>query len=98
MDLKYDSLNTKYIFVGLSNGEREKSVYEISNNGNLLFRNYYLSSLSSDHQNIKFTHDKGIIASDLEVYNGNVIQTLFKVDSSYTILWKYQYDFRVSSG
>jgi hypothetical protein len=97
MDIKYDSVEGKYIFLGIGH-DSWVSVYEVSDSGNFLFRNFYGSSLLSNMQELKFTMDNGAIISDYGIQGIYVVRTLYKIDSSYNIIWKYQYDHRASGG
>ena len=97
IDIKYDSINSKYIFLGLSHGSWV-SIYELSDNGNLLFRNYYHTILHSDGQTLRFTSDGGAIVSDYEVQGILSIKNLYKIDSLYNIVWKQQYNIRANIG
>lgn len=78
-DIKYDSSNSSYVFLGLSHSARGwVSVYEVSNDGELIYRNYYGSASSGTHQNMQFTKDGGALISDYEGQGVVVIRNCIK--------------------
>jgi hypothetical protein len=92
---RYDSNLKEFTFLGESHGGYS-SIYKLDSSGNVFLRKNYSSPVGST-KNLIFLNNGDILIASVEPYSNYVVKTLFRTDSLFNILWKYQYDIPLST-